>query len=417
VASGIAGVFRWRTMLLRREKEKLEQRVDQRTAELSEAMRVANTAAQAKADFLATMSHEIRTPMHGVLGTLELLSETGLNGQQSEYLSTARNSSHSMLSLLNDILDLSKMEAGRMDLHPAPFCLQQTIVEVTRLLQAQARVQGITLSVNYSQDLPGFFEGDEMRIRQIIFNLAGNAVKFTTAGEVTIDVSGQEQPGSQWSLAIAVRDTGIGIPQDRIPQLFEDFFQVQSAANRRFAGSGLGLAICQRLARMMAGSITVSSELGRGSTFSLLLQLPAASAGSRPSQSASQISANQSFHAEVLLAEDNRVNQKLATEMLTRLGCTVTLAQNGREAVELARHGRFSLILMDCQMPEMDGFEAARLIRSELGGETVIVALTANSLPGDRERCLEAGMNDYLAKPFGRADLVRLLEQYLPIPK
>ena len=415
IASGIAGIHLWRTALLRREKAKLERRVEQRTAELSEAMHAAENAAQVKTDFLATMSHEIRTPMHGVLGTLELLSDTGLNAQQSDYLGIARNSSNSLLALLNDILDLSKMDAGRMDLHVALFSPRQTAVEVTRLLQAQANVQGISLSLSYGPALPEYFEGDEMRVRQIVFNLAGNAVKFTTEGQVAIEISGQQKPNGLWSLSIAVRDTGIGIPQDRIPQLFHDFVQVNSAANRRFVGSGLGLAICQRLATLMDGSISVESEPGRGSTFSFLVDLPEAVPVAKAEQVTEQITTNLLFDVEILLAEDNLVNQKLAIGMLTRLGCRVTLAQNGREALKLAGQTRFPIILMDCQMPEMDGFEASRLIRSELGDESVIIALTANSLPGDRERCIEAGMNDYLAKPFQRSDLVRMLNRYLPV--
>jgi CheY-like chemotaxis protein len=286
---------------------------------------------------------------------------------------------------------------------------------VTRLLQAQANVQGITLWPSYGPGLPEYFEGDEMRVRQIVFNLAGNAVKFTTEGQVAIEISGQQKPDGLWSLRIAVRDSGIGIPQDCIPQLFQDFVQVNSAASRRFAGSGLGLAICQRLVTMMDGSISVESELGRGSIFSFLVELPQAVPVAKADQVTEQIPTNRLFDAHILLAEDNRVNQKLAINMLTRLGCRVTLAQNGREAVELAEQLHFPIILMDCQMPEMDGFEASRLIRSGLGDEPVIIALTANSLHGDRERCIEAGMNDYLAKPFQRSDLVRLLDRYLPI--
>lgn len=415
IASGFAGLYRWRTTLLRREKANLELRVEQRTAELTEAMRVAENAAQAKADFLATMSHEIRTPVHGVLGTLELLSETGLSERQSDYLDTARNSSNSLLAVLNDILDLSKMDAGRMDLRVTPFSLRQTVVEVTRLLQAQANIQGITLSLSYGSGLPEHFEGDEMRIRQIVFNLAGNAVKFTAEGRVDIEISGQQKADGLWTLRIAVRDSGIGIPKDRIPHLFQDFVQVNSAANRRFAGSGLGLAISQRLAAMMDGSISVESELGRGSTFSFVVELPQSVPVAKANHGAQQIATKRLFDANILLAEDNRVNQKLATEMLTRLGCRVTLAQNGQEAVELAEKSSFPIIFMDCQMPEMDGFEASGLIRSRVGEEPVIIALTANSLPGDRERCLKAGMNDYLAKPFQRMDLERLLDRYLPI--
>jgi signal transduction histidine kinase/ActR/RegA family two-component response regulator len=415
IASGVAGIHRWRTTLLRQEKARLEHHVEQRTADLSEAMSVAENAALAKADFLATMSHEIRTPMHGVLGTLELLSETGLNAEQSDHLNTARNSSNSLLSLLNDILDLSKMEAGRMDLHVAPFSLWQTLVEVTRLLQAQANIQGITLWPSCAPGLPDLFEGDEMRIRQIIFNLAGNAVKFTMEGQVAIEISGEQKSDLRWTLRVAVRDTGIGIPQDRIPQLFQDFFQVNSAASRRFAGSGLGLTISKRLAAMMDGSISVESELGRGSTFCFLVDLPQSEPVAEAKKVPAEIATNRLFDAHILLAEDNVVNQKLAIHMLKRLGCRVTLAQNGREAVELAEQLRTPIIFLDCQMPEMDGFEASRLIRSGLDYKPVIIALTANSLPGDRERCIQAGMNDYLAKPFLRKDVARLLDRYLPI--
>ena len=413
-ASALASVFRWRTERLRRENENLERRVDQRTAQLSEAMRAAESAAQAKADFLATMSHEIRTPMHGVLGTLELLSETGLNDQQDEYLSTARTSSKSLLALLNEILDLSRLEAGRMNLHSAPFSLRQTALEVVRLLEAQANMKGIALRLSYATGMPDYFEGDEVRIRQIIFNLAGNAVKFTSSGEVSLSVTGRaSEDAGPWALQIEVRDTGIGIAADRIPHLFQNFVQINSAANRQFAGSGLGLAICQRLAAMMNGAITVSSEPGQGSTFTFAVALPASSPPAAPARRSEASSVEPVFAADILLAEDNRVNQKLATEMLTRLGCRVTLARNGREAVEACGRQTFPVVLMDCQMPEMDGFEAARQIREKYGHQSIIIALTANSLPGDRERCLEAGMNDYLTKPFGRADLVRVLKQYL----
>jgi signal transduction histidine kinase/ligand-binding sensor domain-containing protein/CheY-like chemotaxis protein len=415
IVSGVAGIHGWRTTLLRQEKARLEHHVEQRTADLFEAMSVAENAARAKADFLATMSHEIRTPMHGVLGTLELLSETGLNAEQSDHLNTARNSSNSLLSLLNDILDLSKMEAGRMDLHVAPFSLWQTVVEVTRLLQAQANIQGITLSRSCGPGLPELFQGDEMRIRQIIFNLAGNAVKFTMEGQVAIEISGEQKSDLRWSLRVAVHDSGIGIPQERIPQLFQDFFQVNSAASRRFAGSGLGLTISKRLAAMMDGSISVESELGRGSTFCFLVDLPQSEPVAEAKNVPAEIATTRLFDAHILLAEDNVVNQKLAIQMLRRLGCRVSLAQNGREAVELAEQLRPPIIFMDCQMPEMDGFEATRLIRSGLDYKPVIIALTANSLPGDRERCIQAGMTDYLAKPFQRKAIAHLLNRYLPI--
>jgi signal transduction histidine kinase/ligand-binding sensor domain-containing protein/CheY-like chemotaxis protein len=413
-ASCVAGVYRWRTMRLRWENAELERRVEQRTAELSAAMHAAENAARVKSDFLATMSHEIRTPMHGVLTTLELLSDTHLNPQQCDYLNIARNSSNSLMRLLNDILDLSKMEAGRMELRLEPFSLRQTVDDVMRLLRAQADLQGISLSSSCNPSLPEYFEGDEMRLRQVIFNLAGNAVKFTAEGRVTIGVSGQHGQDGIWDLIIAIRDTGIGIPHDRIPHLFHDFVQVNSSASRRYAGTGLGLAICQRLAFIMNGSISVDSEPGRGSTFSLLVPLRRSKAPSKTKRLLDRTATTSLFNGSILLAEDNVVNQKLATVLLEGLGCSVTLAQNGVEAVEWAGKSCFAIIFMDCQMPEMDGFEASRTIRSRFGDGPVIIAMTANALPGDRERCLEAGMNDYLAKPFQRSDLVQLLDRYLP---
>jgi CheY-like chemotaxis protein len=345
---------------------------------------------------------------------LELLSETHLASQQRDYLDTARNASTSLLALLNDILDLSKMEAGRMDLRSERFSLGQTMEEVTRLLQAQANAQGISLSVSYEPGLPDDFEGDGMRLRQVIFNLAGNAVKFTSQGKVTIEVTGKQTIDGIWNLTIAVRDTGIGIQPDHIAQLFEDFVQVNSAASRRYAGTGLGLGICQRLAKLMNGSITVESELGRGSAFFFAVPMRRVDAAGNTNRTTDQVATTRTFTGHLLLAEDNPVNQRLATVLLERLGCSVTLAKNGKEAVELAGKSRYPIIFMDCQMPEMDGFEASRLIRAQLGEGPVIVAMTANALPGDRERCLEAGMNDYLAKPFERSDLVEILDRYLP---
>jgi CheY-like chemotaxis protein/anti-sigma regulatory factor (Ser/Thr protein kinase) len=288
-------------------------------------------------------------------------------------------------------------------------------VEVTWLLQAQANIQGIALTLAYHSALPAYSEGDEARIRQIIFNLVGNAVKFTTEGEVTIVADGVRAADGVWKLTIAVRDTGIGIPADRLAHLFQDFVQVNSADNRKFGGSGLGLAICQRLATLMDGAIQVESTLGAGSTFSFVVELPESAACAGFTALPEAANSHHFLDTHLLLAEDNLVNQKVAIRMLTALGCRVTVAQNGREAVQLAQRENFAVILMDCQMPEMDGFEASRLIRSSVGPEPVIIALTGNALPGDRQRCLEAGMNEYLAKPFQRADLAGLLERHLPV--
>jgi signal transduction histidine kinase/ligand-binding sensor domain-containing protein/CheY-like chemotaxis protein len=411
--ASIAALFRWRTMRLRREKVELERRVELRTAELSKAKQIAENSAQAKSDFLATMSHEIRTPLHGVLGTVEVLSDTALTSSQREHLDTVRNSSNSLLRLLNDILDLTKIEAGRMELRLATFSLCRVLEDVAGLLQAQAKMKRIAIVASYDERLPEYFEGDEIRIRQVLFNLAGNAVKFTEQGQVTIEITGEPKLGLAWNLNVAVRDTGIGIPEEIVPQLFQNFVQANSSASRRYGGTGLGLAICDRLAKMMGGSVTVDSKIGQGSTFNFALPLSQTAPVSKRPVAPVQAAGSVRFDSHVLLAEDNPVNQKLAIAMLKRLGCSVTLAKNGKEAVELAHRSSFPIIFMDCQMPEMDGFEATRQIRSQLGGDPVIIAMTANALPGDRERCLEVGMNDYLAKPFQRSDLVRLLSKHL----
>jgi signal transduction histidine kinase/ligand-binding sensor domain-containing protein/CheY-like chemotaxis protein len=414
MAAAVVALFRWRTMLLRHEKAELEGRVELRTAELSKAKLAAESATQVKSDFLATMSHEIRTPMHGVLGTVELLADTSLNSEQRDYLNTVRNSSNSLLTLLNDILDLSKMEAGRMELRLAPFSVRQTVENVAALLQAQAQIKRISILTFYQPGLPELVLGDEMRVRQIVFNLAGNAVKFTEHGRVTIEISGRETQDGMCNLNIAVRDTGIGIPKDRIQELFQDFVQVNSTASRQYAGTGLGLAICLRLARMMGGSITVESVPDHGSTFNFVVSLPQIKSAFPVGPPPMESPVRSRFSGHVLVAEDNPVNQRLAKAMLKRLGCTVTVAQDGREAVRLAETADFPIVFMDCQMPGMDGFEATRQIRSRIGDKPVIVAMTANALPGDRERCREAGMNDYLAKPFLMSELARVLDEYLP---
>ena len=412
--AAIAGLVRWRTSVLQKQKIHLEERVLSRTAELEKAKVAAEGAANAKADFLATMSHEIRTPLHGVLGTLELLAETALDTEQREHIAVIRSSSDALLTVLNDVLDLSKLEAGCMGMAKKPFSLRKTIEDVAQPLESTVRLKKICVSVSYDSELPTHLLGDESRIRQIMFNLVSNAVKFTDEGSVDICASGGRCGGTEWDVRVEIHDTGIGIPQDRISSLFQKFYQVDGSFSRRYGGTGLGLAICQKLAQAMGGSIDVSSEEGRGSVFTLRLRLTETDAVEKSSAPTGGFT--RQFTGRVLLAEDNAVNRRLAESLLSRLGCQVDGVVNGSDAVARVESNAYDLVLMDLHMPMMDGLEATRLIRTTLplARQPVIIALTANALDGDRERCLDAGMNGYLAKPFHLDDLVALLALHLP---
>ena len=414
----IISMIRWRTRLLLARNQKLEEGVRSRTKELELAMRAAESGAQAKSEFLAVMSHEIRTPMNGVMGTLELLSLTELSNEQREHVATVRSSSTMLLTLLNDVLDLSRLDAQRMELETAPFSLEQVVKEVAKPMRVTAKLRGLDLEVFYSPDIPKAFLGDPIRLRQVLFNLCSNSIKFTEAGSVTILVSGTFESGSQWRLRIGVQDTGIGIESGRLNYLFENFSQVDSSFARRFGGSGLGLAISKKLIGLMGGSLEVKSVIGKGSVFTCLVPLSAVDPGlvALPATGPSLL-ALPHFQANILLVEDNVVNQLVARKQLEKLGCSVDLAINGVQALAMCRSKDYDLIFMDCQMPEMDGFEATAIIRTlaKFAVNPPIVALTANSMNGDRERCLKAGMNDYLSKPYSFEALAAVLERHLPV--
>jgi signal transduction histidine kinase/ActR/RegA family two-component response regulator len=384
-------------------------------AEREEAMRLALRQSGVKSQFLATMSHEMRTPLHGMLGLARQI-RAGVPEPLAPQLDLIERSGEHLLTLINDVLDFSRIEAGHLTLKPQPFDLAGLIEEVCALAAVTAEEAGLTLSTRLALPQPCPVRGDPSRLRQILQNLVGNAIKFTEQGSVKVVAHHEADSGRT---RIEVIDTGIGIDPEALPRIFDAFAQADGSAARRYGGTGLGLTISREIARAMGGDLVCVSAPRRGSAFTLTLTLPAASAAEfAVPEPVEPVAAR--LHGRVLLAEDNPVNAMVAEAVLHKLGLEVEVAHNGREAVEAFRRLRPDVVLMDCQMPVMDGFEAARRIREverEAGaaGErhTPLVALTANALEGDRERSLAAGMDDHLAKPFRQDQLARVLERHL----
>ena len=400
-------------------------------AELREAREAAEAASRAKGEFLANMSHEIRTPMNRILGMAEL-AKSAQGVEQREYLSLLQSSGESLLVIINDILDYSKIEAGKIALDPVAFDLVELVSGTLKTLTPLAQKKGLELSMQIFPEAPRRIIADPVRLRQVLVNLAGNAIKFTEAGQIALSV----RPGSldgPPSLAFSVRDTGIGISPEKQGKLFQAFEQADSSTTRQYGGTGLGLAISAKLVRLMGGRIWLESTSGRGSTFYFTIayhpaEVPAASGpGSlatlsqavRGMQEATpDATSREGRNLRILVAEDNPVNQKVAAAMLGKMGHCVILANNGREAVEKWREEAFDLILMDVQMPELDGFEAAQEIRRQerlVQSHTPIIAMTAHALSDDRERCLAAGMDDYISKPASRKALEELMGRFTGI--
>ena len=415
------------------ERKAAEDQLAQLVRELEVARSRAETETVAKGEFLANMSHEIRTPMNAIIGMTDLALQTKLTRRQHDYIQTAKESAEALMTIINDILDVSKIEARRVTLERVPFVLRDAIEDGVELLASHAEQKGLALSCRIATDVPAVVVGDSGRLRQILLNLVGNAVKFTDAGEIGVEVGVAERTDEEVMLQVTVRDTGIGIPDDKKREIFGAFVQADASTTRRYGGTGLGLTICSQLVELMGGRLTLESEPGKGSRFHVVARFgihkgtfeivptpwsatPASSRRSRAKRTGRSTRVAKT-RLKVLVAEDNATNQQFLSAVLAHEGHRVTVVENGRLAVERVAHESFDVVLMDVQMPEMSGLEAAAAIRrheENTGEHAPIVALTARAMAGDREQCLAAGMDAYVAKPVKAGELLAVIDAVVP---
>lgn len=393
----------------------LEERVRARTQNLMELNEEFKRLVDVKTQFLRNMSHEIRTPLNAIVGIASLLRDAKNESERRDLMDTLDSSTQLTLAIVNDILDLSQLEAGRMEIDRFPFSVQATVGEVAQLVEMEARRKGISLVDDSATCLLPPVIGDQRRVRQILLNIAGNAVKFTESGFVQLELLVLEQSTDHCRVKLSVRDSGIGIAPDAQQALFEKFTQADTSIGRKFGGSGLGLAITKGLVELMHGEIGVESEEGRGSAFWVVLEFPLSTtpAASVIADRAAEEAAAQPV--KVLVVEDNPVNRRLVERFLERLGCTARFTDSGAEAVKEMERSSYDVVFMDCHMPGMDGYEATKAIRRlEAGGSrrTPVVAMTASVLVEDRESCFRAGMDDFLAKPFSLEEFRAMLERW-----